>query len=351
VQTTHEVHVGDARDLPLTDGSVDLVVTSPPYPMVEMWDGSFAAQDPAVADALDAGDGDRAFDRMHDLLDDAWTEVARVLAPGGIAVVNVGDATRTVGGTFRQYPNHVEITRRLCGHGLSALPDVVWRKPTNAAAKFMGSGMLPPNAYATLEHEHLLVFRNGGTRSFPPGDDARYESAYFWEERNRWFSDLWELAGTRQSLPGDVRERSGAFPLDVPLRLVLMFSVYGDTVLDPFWGTGTTSMAALVAGRNSAGVEREPGLVSAFDERVDEAPALSREVATDRLEAHREFVAERRADGKVPDHNAEHYDFPVVTKQERSIRLRVVESVERDGGGGDPGGSEVSRWVAEHETV
>jgi site-specific DNA-methyltransferase (cytosine-N4-specific) len=349
VQTTHEAHVGDARDLPLPDDSVELVVTSPPYPMVEMWDGSFAAQEPAVADALDAGDGDRAFDLMHGLLDGAWAEVARVLVPGGIAVVDVGDATRTVGGTFRQYPNHVEVTRRLREHGLSLLPDIVWRKPTNSAAKFMGSGMLPPNAYPTLEHEHLLVFRDGDTRSFPPGDDDRYASAYFWEERNEWFSDLWEFAGTRQELPGEVRARSGAFPLEVPLRLVLMFSVYGDTVLDPFWGTGTTSMAALVAGRNSVGVEREPDLVAAFEERVGEAPRLSREVATDRLDAHREFVAQRRAEGEEPGYDAEHYDFPVVTKQERELRLRVVDSVERvdDGGAAEP----TRRWLAEHSNL
>jgi site-specific DNA-methyltransferase (cytosine-N4-specific) len=352
VQTTHQAHVGDARDLPLPDDSVELVVTSPPYPMVEMWDASFAAQVPAVEDALAAGDGDRAFDLMHDLLDGAWAEVARVLAPGGIAVVDVGDATRSVGGTFRQYPNHVEVTRRLREHGLSALPDVVWRKPTNSAAKFMGSGMLPTNAYPTLEHEHLLVFRDGDTRSFPPGDEARYASAYFWEERNEWFSDLWELAGTRQELPGDARERSGAFPLEVPLRLVLMFSVYGDTVLDPFWGTGTTSMAALVAGRNSVGVEREPDLVAAFDERVREAPRLSREVADERLDAHREFVAERRADGAEPGYDAEHYDFPVVTRQERSIRLRAVESVARaDDADGDDAGTATRRWIAEHSPV
>ena len=346
VQTTHEVHVGDARELPLADGSVELVVTSPPYPMVEMWDGSFAAQDARIGDALSAGEGDRAFDLMHDLLDGAWAEVARVLAPGGIAVVNVGDATRTVDGTFEQYPNHVEITRRLRARGLSALPDILWRKPTNSAAKFMGSGMLPPNAYPTLEHEHLLVFRNGDTRSFPPGDDARYGSAYFWEERNEWFSDLWEITGTRQDLPGEVRERSGAFPLDLPLRLVLMFSVYGDTVLDPFWGTGTSSIAAMAAGRDSAGVEREPDLVSAFDERVGDAPRLSRQVSTERLEAHREFVSERRSAGKEPGYEAEHYDFPVVTRQERSIRLRVVQSVERaDDGRRDEA---MRRWIAEH---
>jgi DNA modification methylase len=261
----------------------------------------------------------------------------------------VGDATRTVGGTFQQYPNHVEITRRLRGHGLSALPDIVWRKPTNSAAKFMGSGMLPPNAYPTLEHEHLLVFRNGDTRSFPPGDDARYGSAYFWEERNEWFSDLWEITGTRQSLPGQVRARSGAFPLDLPLRLVLMFSVYGDTVLDPFWGTGTTSMAALAAGRRSVGVEREPDLVRAFEERVGEAPRISEALATERLDRHREFVAERQAAGEEPGYEAEHYEFPVVTKQERSIQLRVVGSVERVEESGSEGGTR--RWVAEHETV
>lgn len=125
-----------------------------------------------------------------------------------------------------------------------------------------------------------------------------------------------------------------------------MFSVYGDTVLDPFWGTGTTSMAALVAGRGSIGVEREPDLVEAFDGRVREAPALSREVATERLESHRAFVADRRASGDEPGYDADHYDFPVVTKQERSIRLRVVGSVERVAGG-----SAAGRWIAEHEAV
>jgi site-specific DNA-methyltransferase (cytosine-N4-specific) len=337
METTHRVHVGDARSLPLPDDSVSLVVTSPPYPMVEMWDESFAAQDPAVGEALERGDGDAAFETMHDLLAEAWGEVARVLEPGGIAVVNVGDATRRLDGTFEQYPNAAAVTDRVRETGLSSLPGLLWRKPTNSAAKFMGSGTLPPNAYPTLEHEHLLVFRNGDTRSYPPGDDDRYESAYFWEERNEWFSDLWEFTGTRQRLSAteadgdaldpDLRERSGAFPLRVPLRLVLMFSTYGETVLDPFWGTGTTSMAALVAGRDSVGVEREAGLVEAFDGRVREAPVRSREVAEERLAAHKKFLADW---DDSPNYEAEHYAFGVVTKQERRIRLRRVESVERN---------------------
>jgi len=239
METTHRVHVGDARDLPLADDSADLVVTSPPYPMIEMWDETFAALDPAVGDALDAGDGARAHDLMLDVLDDAWAEVARVLRPGGIAVVNVGDATRTVG-RFRVYDNHARITQTFEELGFDPLPGVLWRKPANSAAKFMGSGMVPPNAYVTLEREHVLVFRNGERRSFEPGADRRYEAAYFWEERNRWFSDVWtDLGGERQALADpDLRERSAAFPLALPYRLVNMYSVYGDTVLDPFWGPG-----------------------------------------------------------------------------------------------------------------
>jgi len=106
-------------------------------------------------------------------------------------------------------------------------------------------------------------------------------------------------------------------------------------------------VAAPVAGRRSVGVEREPDLVETFDGRVREAPALSREVATDRLEAHRAFVADRRADGDEPGYEAEHYEFPVVTKQERAIRLRVVESVEKE----ESGRSATDRLIAEHEAV
>ena len=331
METTHRVHVGDARDIPLADDSVDLVVTSPPYPMIEMWDETFTALDPAVGDALDAGDGARAHDLMLDVLDDAWAEVGRVLRPGGIAVVNVGDATRSVG-RFRVYDNHARITQTFEDLGFDPLPGVLWRKPANSAAKFMGSGMVPPNAYVTLEREHVLVFRNGTRRRFDPGADRRYEAAYFWEERNHWFSDVWtDLGGERQALADpDLRERSAAFPLELPYRLVNMYSVYGDTLLDPFWGTGTTSLAAAVAGRNSVGVERDGGFAEAFDGRIREAPALSREFAAGRLADHREFVA--GFDGEL-DYEAEQYDTRVQTRQERRIQFYEVADVAQTGDG------------------
>ncbi|WP_247728903.1 DNA-methyltransferase [Halovivax limisalsi] len=332
METTHRVVTGDARALEtIEDGSVELVVTSPPYPMIEMWDELFAELDPAIGDALEAGDGRAAFDAMHAQLDRVWAEVDRALVEGGIACINVGDATRTIDGTFRVYPNHARILEAFDARGYDLLPDVLWRKPTNSAAKFMGSGMLPPNAYVTLEHEHILIVRKGGgRRSFEPGADRRYEAAYFWEERNRWFSDLWtDVRGELQELPGSPdRERSAAFPLEIPYRLCCMYSAYGDTVLDPFFGTGTTSLAALCAGRHSVGYELDPGFVEHFDDRVDRAPALSSSVTKRRLRRHRSFVADRRADGDSLAYQSVHYDVPVRTKQERQIRFYAVDDVD-----------------------
>jgi DNA modification methylase len=326
MRTTHELHVGDAAAMDaVADGSIPLVVTSPPYPMIELWDDLFAARDPDVDAALAAGDGDAAFELMHAQLDAVWDELDRVLAPGGIACINVGDATRSIGGEFQQFPNHARIVDALRSRGLTPLPDVLWRKPTNSLAKFMGSGTLPPNAYVTLEHEYVLLFRKGGTRSFPPGDDTRYESAFFWEERNRWFSDLWEVRGEEQGANGatERRERSAAFPVEIPLRLIRMFSVRGDRVLDPFAGTGTTALAAMLAARDSVGYDLDGDLFTALDDRVDGLPERSRRRVDERLTRHRAAMADREG-----GYEAEHYDFRVVTKAERRIRLYAVSAVE-----------------------
>src|SRR5699024_7278387 len=162
METSHRVVVGDSRRLDeLDDESVELVVTSPPYPMIEMWDESFADLDPIIEERLDAGDGQAAFELMHEELDTVWSEIGRVLVDGGIACINLGDATRKVDGSFRVYQNHPRIIDAFEQLGFEPLPEILWRKPVNSAAKFMGSGMLPPNAYVTLEHEYILIFRNG----------------------------------------------------------------------------------------------------------------------------------------------------------------------------------------------
>ena len=333
METSHRVTVGDSRDLSALDtDSVELVVTSPPYPMVEMWDDLFARLDPDIEGLLERGRGQTAFARMHEQLETVWTELARVLVDGGIACVNVGDATRTVDGSFRVFQNHSRVVDAFEALGFEPLPELLWRKPVNSGAKFMGSGMVPPNAYVTLEHEYVLVFRNGtDSRQFEPGADRRYRAAYFWEERNRWFSDLWtDIRGELQSLAhDDLRERSGAYPFEVPYRLVNMYSVYGDTVLDPFWGTGTTTLAAMVAGRNSVGYELDEEFVQVFEDRVADVPGYAREVLEQRLDAHRSFVEQRRATGETVAYEAVNYEFPVTTKQEREIQFYDVADVRR----------------------
>jgi DNA modification methylase len=332
METFHRVFIGDAREISQLDANtVELVVTSPPYPMIEMWDEVFTSLDPEIETALADGDGQRAFELMHEILASAWAELERVLVDGGVACINVGDATRSIDGSFRVYPNHARVTADFESLGFDPLPDILWRKPTNSAAKFMGSGMVPPNAYATLEHEYILVFRNGSERrTFEPGAERRYESAYFWEERNEWFSDLWtDVQGTFQRLPGDdLRERSAAYPLSIPYRLINMYSVHGDTVLDPFWGTGTTSLAAMTAARNSVGYEIDGAFQRVFADALENVHALSRDVIQTRLDRHEAFVAERRSAGESLNYGAAHYEFPVTTKQERQIRFRAVESVE-----------------------
>ncbi len=328
MQTSHRVVVGDARSLSLETETVELVVTSPPYPMIEMWDEVFAAQDPEIGEALAASEGQRAFDLMHELLRAAWAEIERVLVPGGVAAINVGDATRTVDESFRLYPNHARIVDALETAGLDPLPDVLWRKPTNSAAKFMGSGTLPPNAYVTLEHEFVLLARKPGMRS--PERNRRHRSAYFWEERNDWFSDVWEIRGERQAVDPGPRKRTGAFPFEIPYRLIQMYSLQGDTVLDPFWGTGTTTLAAMASARDSIGIEVDPGLPETFDPTEIGIERLGTDRSRDRLEAHEAFVADRE---ERPGYEADHYDTRVVTKTERAIRLPTIESVvESDAG-------------------
>ena len=103
----HEIIVGTSSDMSvIATGSVNLVVTSPPYPMISMWDAVFCEQDPAVGEALLGGDGMEAFRKMHRILDGTWKECDRVLAENGFVCINIGDATRTIRDEFRLYPNH-----------------------------------------------------------------------------------------------------------------------------------------------------------------------------------------------------------------------------------------------------
>lgn len=332
MKTTHSIYMGAAQSMSMvSDNSVELIVTSPPYPMIEMWDEILGEQNPNIANALHAGRPDSAFEFMHGELDQVWDEIARVLIPGGIVCINIGDATRTINGQFALYSNHARIINYFTSHGFINLPNIIWRKQTNAPNKFMGSGMLPAGAYVTLEHEWILIFRKGGKREFKSATDKqkRRESSFFWEERNVWFSDLWDnIKGTRQKIAAESRDRSAAYPLEIPYRLINMYSLQGDTVLDPFLGTGTTTIAAIMSNRNSVGYEIDNQLANVIVDNIQSSSIEQiNEVIKNRIEAHKIFIAERQQNNKEVKHFNKHLQLPVMTSQETDMQFVYLSDV------------------------
>ncbi len=332
LKTRHTVHFKDSRDLSiLPDRSVDLIVTSPPYPMIEMWDEVFSGLNPEIGEALRSQDGRKAYLLMHDELNTVWNGFPRILKPGAWVCINIGDATRTVGKKFQLYSNQSRIVETFFRLGFDCLPMVLWRKQTNAPNKFMGSGMLPAGAYVTLEHEYILIFRYGDKRSFATEAETkkRQQSSFFWEERNTWFSDLWDFKGTRQPLHhGDVRERSGAFPFELAHRLINMYSVHGDTVLDPFLGTGTTMLASAASCRNSVGFEIDQGLGRIVSEGIQGIREAANQVISIRLNEHVASMNDYTEKKGGTKHTNVPYGFPVVTSQETELVLPYLKTID-----------------------
>jgi DNA modification methylase len=332
VKTTHKIIFDNSADMSkISDESINLMVTSPPYPMIEMWDEIFSTQNPAIREALRNEDGNQAFELMHKELDKVWREVHRVLKNGGFACINIGNATRKIGEEFKLYSNHSRILEYCITLGFSSLPEILWRKQTNAPNKFMGSGMLPAGAYVTLEHEHILVLRKGNRRIFQTDSEKlkRQKSAYFWEERNLWFSDIWEdLKGTKQKIVDkQLRERSGAYPFELAYRLINMLSLKEDTVLDPFLGTGTTMVAAMTTGRNSIGFEIDDNFANHLSMRFQGITEFANDVVERRLKSHLDFVKERINTRSVLGYKNRVYGFPVMTRQEVEIEFSELSKI------------------------
>ena len=248
MRTKHLLVVGDSQSLEeIKDRkiAIQLIVTSPPYPMIAMWDKQFSQL------------GANSYEKMHSLLAEVWKQSFDALVNSGLMCINIGDATRKNDGTgFRLYPNHVKIIEHCEKIGFTTLPYILWKKPTNKPNAFLGSGFLPPNAYVTLDCEYVLIFRKGDLRKFDEkGKQKRRESTYTKEERDKWFSQIWDdIRGARQRR-GHIERRTAAYPEELARRLIRMFSIEGDTVLDPFVGTGTTMKVARELERNSIGYE------------------------------------------------------------------------------------------------
>ncbi|MGB7913463.1 MAG: site-specific DNA-methyltransferase [Desulfobaccales bacterium] len=332
MNTYHKLICSDSRKMSdVADESVDLIITSPPYPMIEMWDTIFGKLNPKVSEALTNNNGDQAFELMHQELDKVWYESFRVLKEGGFACINIGDATRTIGHRFQLYSNHSRIVTSFKKIGFDTLPVIIWRKQTNAPNKFMGSGMLPSGAYVTLEHEYILIFRKGTKRVFIKPEEIliRQKSSFFWEERNKWFSDIWfDLKGVSQGIKHNgARDRSAAFPFELAYRLINMYSVRFDIVLDPFMGTGTTVLAAMAACRNSIGIEID----ASFDEYIVKSAMNSiydfNKRISQRFTDHFAFIDEYLSKKGPLGYVNKHYKFPVMTRQEIELEIPYINSI------------------------
>ncbi len=328
----HTIFFNAAQNMSqIGDNSVDLVVTSPPYPMIEMWDDILANQNPDIRVALKENNPRRAFELMHLELDKVWEECQRVLKEGAFMCINIGDATRTINNEFALYNNNTRIIQACEKLGFINLPNILWRKTTNAPNKFMGSGMLPCGAYVTMEHEWILIFRKGSKRIYKTAEEknARRDSSFFWEERNIWFSDIWEINGVKQAIhKTPSRERNASFPVELPYRLINMYSQKGDVVLDPFMGLGTTAVASVICERNSIGYEIDSLLKPLLKDTlrtidIQKANTLIK----NRYTKHLAFVEERIKQGKDVKYDNTHLQCKVMTKQETDLTFHYLQNI------------------------
>ena len=334
--TFHKIFFGNSKNMSsVEDNSVDLIVTSPPYPMIEMWDDIMSLQNPHIKDNI-LSNPHLAFELMHKELDAIWKDCFRVLKDGGFICINIGDATRTINGDFELFDNHSRIVRYCLDLGLKELPCIIWRKQTNAPNKFMGSGMLPNGAYVTLEHEYILIFRKGSKRPYKKEADKQYrrESSFFWEERNVWFSDVWDFKGTKQSINSNVsRDRNASFPFELPHRLINMYSQKDDVILDPFAGLGTTMKAAMLNRRNFIGYDIDETLSSIIANDI-ESINIDRfnAIIKNRFDSHIEFIRDRENQKKEVKHFNSNLNCKVMTGQEEDIRFDYLSSINRTDG-------------------
>lgn len=262
----HTICQGDARRLSMIPtGSVHLICTSPPYGSLITYPNH------------DAQLGNIAsYEMFLDELDKVWAECLRVLVPGGRVACVVGDVciSRRDGGRHHVLPLGGDIQVRARKLGFDNLTPIRWLKVANIkleaskSSRFLGKPNLP-NGIVKSDIEHILFFRKpGGYRKPTPEMEAR--SRIETADYMHWFAPVWN------DVTGQQRKGHPApYPLEIPRRLIRMFSFAGDTVVDPFAGTGTTAIAALETGRSSISVEIEPSYIDMIDERLKRLGSLT----------------------------------------------------------------------------
>jgi DNA modification methylase len=273
LHTVHHVYLGDGRRMHElgNEPNIHLVVTSPPY-----WN---LKEYPDLAAGQLGNESD--YRKFQEELNQVWARCFELLVPGGRLCVVVGDVclSRRKAGRHSVVPLHADISRACIGTGFDYLSPIFWYKIANAATEVEGNGAgflgkpYEPNGVVKNDVEYILIFRKPGAYRNPTAEQ-RVLSVIDRQDHERWFRQIWN------DVPGQVRLKGhpAPYPKEIAFRLVNMFSFVGDTILDPFWGTGSTTAAAIDAHRCSIGYEIEPRYIDIGKDRFKQNELRSRVV-------------------------------------------------------------------------
>ena len=245
MKTTHKVIIGDSRAMAeIPDESVQIIVTSPPYWQIKDY-----------GDARQIGFND-SYDEYIAHLNTVWAECYRTLSSGCRLCVNIGDqfARAITYGRYKIIPIRETIVRFCESIGFDYMGAVIWQKKatmrTTGGASVMGSFPYPRNGLIEIDYEFILLFKKLGKGPIAATKQMKESSVLSKEEWRKYFTGHWNFAGEKQN-----GGHGAVFPEELPRRLIKMFSFVGETVLDPFLGSGTTTKVAAHLGRNSIGYE------------------------------------------------------------------------------------------------
>jgi modification methylase len=256
MKTKHKILIGDSRWMKeVSDEAVHLVITSPPYWQLK-----------------DYGNGNQigfndSYEEYINNLNLVWKECHRVLHEGCRLCINIGDqfARSVYYGRYKVIPIRTEIIKFCETIGFDYMGAIIWQKVTTCnttgGATIMGSFPYPRNGIIKLDYEFILIFKKYGT-SPSVSKEIKERSKLSIEEWNQYFAGHWHFAGEKQD------QHLAMFPEELPRRLIKMFSFVGDTVLDPFLGSGTTSLAARNLERNSIGYEINADSLPVIKEKI-----------------------------------------------------------------------------------
>jgi len=257
VNTQHRIIIGDSRNLDsVLDNTVQLVVTSPPYWQLKDYGNN-----------LQIGFND-SYEEYINNLNMVWSECYRILENGCRLCVNIGDqfARTAYYGRYKVIPIRTEIIKFCETIGFDYMGAIIWQKVTTTnttgGATIMGSYPYPRNGILKLDYEFILIFKKYG-KPKKVENKRKHQSKLTLEEWNTYFSGHWNFPGERQN------KHLAMFPLELPTRLIKMFTFIGDTVLDPFLGSGTTSVSAKNLSRNSIGYEINQEYLPLIKNRLD----------------------------------------------------------------------------------